>query len=70
MEGAGLEVLDLYSFNALGILGWMVKSRVGEATLDPRSLRAYERLLPLWRPVERRFSLPVGLSLVVHARKP
>lgn len=70
VEEAGLEVLDLYAFNALGILGWMVKSRVGEATLDPRSLRAYERLLPLWRPVERRLRLPVGLSLVVHARKP
>jgi len=70
VEGAGLEVLDLHSFNALGILGWIAKSRVGEATLDPRSLRAYERILPFWRPVERRLRLPIGLSLVVHARKP
>ena len=36
VEGAGLDVLDLYSFNALGILGWMVKSRVGDASLDPK----------------------------------
>lgn len=70
VEGAGLDVVDLYSFNALGILGWVVKSRVGSPTLDPRSLRAYERILPLWRPVERRLRLPVGLSLVVHARRP
>jgi SAM-dependent methyltransferase len=70
VEGAGLDVVDLYSFNALGILGWLTKSRVGEPSLDPRSLRAYERLLPLYRPIERRVRLPVGLSLVVHARKP
>ncbi len=70
VEGAGLEVLDLRSFNALGIVGWMAKSRVGDATLDPRSLRAYERILPLWRGVERMVRLPVGLSIVVHARRP
>jgi SAM-dependent methyltransferase len=70
LTGAGLELLDLRSFNALGIVGWMTKSRVGDATLDPRSLRAYERILPLWRPVERALRLPVGLSIVAHARRP
>lgn len=70
VEGAGLEVLDLYSFNALGILGWVTKSYVGDARLDPRSLRTYERIVPAWRAVERRVRLPVGLSLVVHARRP
>ncbi|HEV3002674.1 MAG TPA: class I SAM-dependent methyltransferase [Solirubrobacteraceae bacterium] len=70
VEGAGLTVLDLYRFNALGILGWVVKNRTRDPSLDPRSLRAYERMLPLYRRlVEDRFRPPVGLSLIVHARR-
>lgn len=70
-EQAGLEVVDLYRFNALGILGWMAKNRVRDPSLDPRSLRAYERILPVYRALtEDRFRPPVGLSLVVHARRP
>jgi SAM-dependent methyltransferase len=70
VEAAGLEVLDLYRFNALGILGWVVKNRTGDPRLDPRSLAAYERILPAYRwLVEDRFRPPAGLSLVVHARR-
>lgn len=70
VERAGLDVLDLHRFNALGILGWVVKNRTGDPALDPRSLRAYERILPAYRwLVEDRVRPPVGLSLVVHARR-
>ena len=69
VEQAGLEVIDLYRFNALGILGWVVKNRTGDPRLDPRSLAAYERLLPAYRfLVEDRLRPPLGLSLIVHAR--
>jgi SAM-dependent methyltransferase len=70
LEGAALEVEDIYSFNLLGVPGWWLKNRAGSPGVDPRSLRAYERLLRLWRPVEERIEVPVGLSLVALARKP
>jgi SAM-dependent methyltransferase len=70
VEGAGLEVERLYSFNALGILGWWAKSRVGAREIGSSSLRAYEALVAAWRPLEERLTLPVGLSLIVHARRP
>jgi SAM-dependent methyltransferase len=70
VEGAGLEVERLYSFNALGILGWWARSRTGRAGIGSAPLKAYEALLAVWRPIERRLDLPVGLSLVVHARRP
>jgi SAM-dependent methyltransferase len=70
LEAAGLDVLDIHSFNALGILGWVVKNRTRNPELDPRSLRAYEKLLPLYRPIESRLRLPVGLSVIAHARRP
>jgi SAM-dependent methyltransferase len=70
IDTAGLELLDLYSFNLLGVAGWWVKSRLGATGLGSRSLAAYERLLPVWRPLERRLRPPVGLSLIAHARRP
>ena len=70
VSDAGLTLEHLYSFNLLGILGWWIKSRQRTASLDPRSLRAYEALVRVWRPIEDRCRLPVGLSLVAHGRRP
>lgn len=69
--GAGLELDDLYSFNALGIPGWWVQNRRGpKAELSTSSLKAYELLLRVWKPVERRWRPPWGLSVIARARKP
>jgi SAM-dependent methyltransferase len=67
---AGLSVERLSFFNALGIPGWWARNLVGARSLGAASLRAYEALLAAWRPIERRIELPVGLSLVMHARRP
>jgi FkbM family methyltransferase len=70
VERASLVVERLYFFNALGILGWWARGRTGARGIGSSSLRAYEALLAVWRPIERRVHLPFGLSLIVHARKP
>lgn len=68
---AGFEIDDLYSFNALGIPGWWVQSRRGQAAeISSNSLKAYELLLRAWKPVERRWRPPWGLSVIARARKP
>jgi SAM-dependent methyltransferase len=69
VEAAGLHVEDLYSFNALGMLGWIVNMRRRAPEIDPRSLKVYEMLLPPFRALERRRRPPVGLSLIVRARR-
>src|SRR4051795_2333101 len=61
VEPAGLVVERLYFFNALGVLGWWARSRIGSRGIGSRSLRAYELLLAAWRPVERRLDLRFGL---------
>jgi SAM-dependent methyltransferase len=68
-EAAGLEVEKLYSFNALGLLGWWAKKRIGATDIGSSPLKAYEALLRAWAPIERRVDMPVGLSVIVHARK-
>jgi SAM-dependent methyltransferase len=68
---AGLEVDDLYSFNTLGIPGWWVQNRRGaDAEISRGSLNAYEALLRLWKPIEKRWRPPIGLSVIARARKP
>jgi SAM-dependent methyltransferase len=70
VEGAGLMIRALYSFNLLGVAGWWAKSRTGATQLDSGSLSAYELLVRAWRPLEERLGLPWGLSLIVRAEKP
>jgi SAM-dependent methyltransferase len=69
IEGSGLGLLDLRPFNLLGVPGWWVKSRTGATSLGKHSLAAYEALLPVWRPLERRLRPPWGLSLIAHAEQ-
>jgi SAM-dependent methyltransferase len=67
---AGLELVELRSFNLLGVAGWWWKSRRGARGLGRGSLRAYEAMLPLWKPVERLLRPRAGLSLIAVARRP
>lgn len=67
---AGLEIEDLYSFNLLGVPGWWLNRFRRSPRISRSSLRAYETLLRLWQPIERRQRPPWGLSLIAHTRKP
>jgi SAM-dependent methyltransferase len=67
---ARLEIEDLYSFNLLGVPGWWLNRFRRSPGISRTSLRAYEALLQLWQPIERRRRPPWGLSLIAHARKP
>jgi SAM-dependent methyltransferase len=67
---AGLELVELRSFNLLGVAGWWWKTRRGATELGAGSLRAYEAILPLWWPLERLLRPRAGLSLIAVARRP
>lgn len=69
-QGADLRVLDLYSFNLLGVPGWWLRSRQGRSRIGGRSLAVFEHLLGPWRPLERALRPPWGLSLILHAERP
>jgi hypothetical protein len=67
VDNAGLRIVDVRSFNLLGIPGWWAKKLRRSRQLGRGSLAAYEALVRFWRPVENRISFPWGLSLVLHA---
>jgi SAM-dependent methyltransferase len=70
IRDAGAELTSLRSFNAFGVPGWWIAGRTERVGIDARSLRVYEALVRVWRPVEELVRPPVGLSLVARARKP
>jgi SAM-dependent methyltransferase len=70
VAAAGLEIEQLYSFNLLGVPGWWINRFRRSPQISSNSLRAYEALLRLWQPLERRRRPPWGLSLIAQARKP
>jgi len=67
---AGFEIESQRWQNALGIAGWWAKNRRPGARIGSGSLRAYEALVSVWRPLEDRLRPAAGLSLVCLARKP
>ena len=69
LEAAGLAVERLRYVNPVGAVGWFVASRlVGTAAVPGGPLRLYDRLVPLFRALDR-VELPFGLSLWAVARK-
>jgi SAM-dependent methyltransferase len=69
LEATGMQIEELYPFNLLGVPGWWTKNRIGSAGVDLWSLRVYELLLRIWRPLEDRRHPRSGLSLVALAQK-
>ena len=70
IRDSGAELTSMRSFNLLGVPGWWLAGRTARLDIREDWLRAYEALVPLWRPVEDVLRPPLGLSLVARARKP
>jgi SAM-dependent methyltransferase len=67
---AGFEVETLRHVNPVGALGWLVRVRLRSSPEWPASsFRAFDRLVPVLRPLDR-MRLPFGLSLWAVARRP
>lgn len=69
IDRAGLELQQLWQFNALGVLGWFVSGRLRrEPMFSARQLNIYEAVVPLLRLLEPADGVPVGLSVMAVAR--
>jgi hypothetical protein len=66
---SGLQVESDIHVNATSMLGWFLNGRVFKRQSVPGvQARLANRLVPLYR-LERRFNLPVGLSVIAVARR-
>ena len=65
----GFAVEELRYFNAPGVLGWYINSRLlGRSAVPAFQARLMNLLLP-WLRLEERFDLPFGMALLAVARR-
>ncbi|HEY2157381.1 MAG TPA: bifunctional glycosyltransferase/class I SAM-dependent methyltransferase [Isosphaeraceae bacterium] len=70
LRRAGFEVVHQQGFNRLGALGWYVSGKLlGREHLSPGQMKAFNRILPLAKLVERIPGWP-ALSTIAVGRKP
>lgn len=69
MQRAGFELVEMISFNQVGVLGWYVNKLLARPHVSPRQMHAYEALLPvakLWQYL----GIGPGLSWIAVGKKP
>lgn len=70
MQGAGLEIEHVAYFNKLGVPGWWFSGKIlGRKAVPGWQSRVMNRLVTLAR-LEKWIPVPMGLSLIIAARKP
>ncbi len=70
LVGAGFALDELRHVNPVGAAGWLVRMKLrSDASWPASSFRTFDRLVPLFRPLDR-LRLPFGLSLWAVARRP
>jgi SAM-dependent methyltransferase len=70
LRRSGLAVDEIRYVNPVGGLGWLVSMRLmGRRTLSAGQTRAFDRIVPVVRPLDR-LRLPFGQSLWAVARRP
>jgi protein-L-isoaspartate O-methyltransferase len=68
---SGLEVVRIWSFNAVAVPGWWWNGRVRKLRSPPaQQVALYNRLVPILRPLDRLARLVCGVSLLAVARRP
>lgn len=71
LEKAGFVVDEIFYFNIVGLLSWVIRDKVerNNIYLKPYQIAIFDSIVPLLRIVETVVKPPVGISLIVYARK-
>ena len=69
-ERAGLTLVECRSFNLAAAPGWWMNGKLLRRTHPPEAqVRLYDRLVPVFRAVDRLTGPPLGASLIAAARR-
>jgi len=71
LRSAGFSVDQLYFFNVVGLVSWIVRDKVEKSSfqLKPYQVALFDKIVPLLRFVETRIRPPIGISLIAVATK-
>ena len=66
---AGLTVETFHFYNMLSVPGWYFYGKIAKSShLSALGTRVFNQLVPLVRPIEKRFHPPFGLSMLLVLR--
>lgn len=71
LKAANFRIEKVYFFNIVGLISWTVRDKVSrnKKALKPYQIKIFDSIVPLLRLVESKVRIPVGISLIVVARK-
>jgi SAM-dependent methyltransferase len=71
LERNGFTIEKIYFFNFVGLISWFVRDKVERNNFDlkPYQVSLFDRIVPFLRVVESIVPIPLGISLIVVARK-
>ena len=69
---AGFVIEKIYFFNFLGIFTWVLRDKISQTHthLSPRHISLFDKIVKVLKIIERCIPIPIGISLVVVAKKP
>lgn len=71
MEAAGFRIQRMLQFNRMTYPGWFLNSRILQRrTLSMMQLRLFERLVPVWRRIDRFLPWPPTSLIGIGVREP
>jgi 2-polyprenyl-3-methyl-5-hydroxy-6-metoxy-1,4-benzoquinol methylase len=66
----GLKILDSFYFNAGGIPGWFFSGSLQKnKTIPPQQMKAFDKLVPFFRILDKMLLRKVGLSVIAIGEK-
>jgi SAM-dependent methyltransferase len=71
LEHAGYEIEKIYFFNFVGLLSWAIRDKVkkNDINLKPYHIKIFDSIVPVLRTLESMIKVPLGISLIVIAKK-
>ncbi len=67
----GYKVEKIFFFNIVGLISWYFRDKVKRENihLKPYHIALFDKVVPLLRAIESKITMPIGISLIVVARK-
>ncbi len=71
LRETGYKIEKIFFFNLVGLLSWTIRDKVKRhnVTLKPYHIKIFDSIVPILRVIEGIVKIPVGISLIVVARK-
>src|SRR5438045_1924055 len=71
LKNNGNSIEKIYLLNIVGLLSWIVRDKVNRENihLKPYHIKIFDSIVPTLKIIESIIKIPVGISLVVVARK-